>query len=459
MYNLSGMSLLSMGAIGAGVAALTAGWSQVKGLWDRAIGVVMVTNTLKDRLSMAALYYCDTKMKRAWTPFRFFSGYIDFVKPKDCHQTIAYEELGNKVTLFWLGWKPVWVSQTNDAMTLRFLRKTLDSEKLIMDILDTWTGVEFYKGTRFAVHRLSGKSGKDLFDMSGMTSKSDESDTAILSPTAKGTFKCYFGRILGYSAKDIGETEVSGNPLERISVSPEIQEAIDEVKRWFNSRQWYKDRKIPWRRGLLLTGKPGTGKSSLAKAMAQDLEIPIYLMDIATMDNQEFYKSWKQALSNTPAMVVIEDIDSVFNKRVNIVAEKSQGLSFDCLLNTISGVEASDGILLVITTNHLDKLDEALGVSVDGSPVSTRPGRIDRVIHMGTLDHDGRVKMATRIMSGCNPSLVDNMVLAGVNDTGAQFEDRCAQEALKAYWSVKNHDQTCNYIQISCHVSPVKEEV
>jgi len=164
------------------------------------------------------------------------------------------------------------------------------------------------------------------------------------------------------------------------------------------------------------------------------MDLPIYLLDISTMDNEEFHRAYQTALSQTPAIVLIEDIDAVFNKRENIVAEKGKGLTFDCLLNIISGVESSDGLLLVVTTNHIDQVDPALGVPEPGS-MSTRPGRIDRAVEMPVLDEAGREKLARRIMAGCDKSWVEYLVQQGKDDTGAQYEDRCATAALNLYWS------------------------
>ena len=442
MPQLGGMSILSATAIGAGLTALMAGWSQVKGFGDRVLGLVMVTATIDCRAAQAAQYYCTTKLRRAWTPFRYFSGYIMFVKSLSRHRTVVYENMGEKTALYWKGWRPLWVSlDPQRGVIVRFARGTMDPEQLVLDIVDHWSRNEVERrGSRFGVHRISGRSGKDAFGMMspvGAAAKSDEGDQATPSVSASSNsdvFRCFMGRVIGFDESDIGEACPEQDPVNRISTTPEVDDAIAEVQRWFGSRDWYIQRQIPWRRGLLLTGQPGTGKSSLSKAIAQELDIPIYLLDIATMDNQEFHSAWKQALENTPAMVLIEDIDNVFHLRENVVTEKGKGLSFDCMLNTISGVESSDGVLLIITSNHPERLDPALGLSVDGSTVSTRPGRIDRVVNMGVLEDAGRRKMAERIMAGCHPSWVDRLVAEGANDTGAQFEDRCAQVALRLFW-------------------------
>ena len=96
-------------------------------------------------------------------------------------------------------------------------------------------------------------------------------------------------------------------------------------------------------------------------------------------------------------------------------------------------VEGADGVLLVVTTNHIEDIDSALGrPESDGR--STRPGRIDRAVHLSALDEDCRRRIALRILADC-PHEVDAVVAAGNGDSGAKFQDRCAQIALAWHWS------------------------
>lgn len=110
-------------------------------------------------------------------------------------------------------------------------------------------------------------------------------------------------------------------------------------------------------------------------------------------------------------------------------------LSFDCLLNTISGVGNSDGVLLFITTNNLDKLDSALGTETEGK--SSRPGRIDKILFLGLMQEPERRKLANLILEDF-PEIIEEVVKLGEGETAAQFQDRCAQLALKKFWNKKN---------------------
>ena len=115
-----------------------------------------------------------------------------------------------------------------------------------------------------------------------------------------------------------------------------------------------------------------------------------------------------------------------------------KGLSFDCLLNLIDGVENSDGIFLIITTNNLEKIDPALGGIVNGNGMSTRPGRIDKLLEFKPLDKTGREKMAKRILGNFDISLWEHLLNEKHEDSGAQFQERCCKLALKMFWENKN---------------------
>jgi len=188
---------------------------------------------------------------------------------------------------------------------------------------------------------------------------------------------------------------------------------------------------IPWRRGWLLHGAPGTGKTSLVRAIGEDFDLPIFVFHLATLYNNELQAAWQKMLGNAPCIALIEDIDAVFEGREN---RAGGHLTFDCLLNCLDGVERADGVLLIVTTNHLEKLDPALGVPE--SHVSSRPGRLDQILELRDLDEDGRRKLCRRILEEW-PETWEETVHSGLGETGAQFQERCTQLALRRYWSAE----------------------
>ena len=143
--------------------------------------------------------------------------------------------------------------------------------------------------------------------------------------------------------------------------------------------------------------------------------------------------------------MLFEDIDAVFDKRKNVV---SDDLTFDCLLNCLDGADKKQGVLTIVTTNHPEKLDFALGGPnededdeyVPGQPLKmpTRPGRIDRAIEFLPLDRPGRLKLATRIMK--DAALAEKMVNDGENDSAAQLQERCFRAAIEILFNKQKEE-------------------
>jgi mitochondrial chaperone BCS1 len=150
----------------------------------------------------------------------------------------------------------------------------------------------------------------------------------------------------------------------------------DDIHEFFARRQWYAQLGIPWRRGYLLYGPPGTGKTSVAYALAGELQLKLCVLSLTNPKLNDH--SMADLLQRTPprSLILIEDIDAFFNAR-----EKQDGrieISFSGLLNAIDGVAAQEGRIIVLTTNHRDKLDPAL----------IRPGRIDVAVELGNATAD-----------------------------------------------------------------------
>ncbi|QCR24678.1 AAA family ATPase [Pontibacter sp. SGAir0037] len=262
-------------------------------------------------------------------------------------------------------------------------------------------------------------------------------------------------RILGVKQDELGrERKSNGNALENLFFPNEVK----ELMLWVKSKEWYKEKNIPWKRGWLLYGPPGTGKTALAKPFAEDLDMPIYFFSLAQMSNNDLISSWQSMQLNIPCIALIEDIDNVFDKRKNICQnpltfsrtlsgdhddnDNNSGamktpLTFDTLLNCIDGVDKSDGIFTIITTNDITKIDSAIGVPktlVDGTQVfvSSRPGRIDRAIELTYMKKENKIEMATKILGEFEDKLSEVLehIKTDIEEPPAQFQEYCSQIAL-----------------------------
>ncbi|KAM3557635.1 hypothetical protein ARSEF4850_004973 [Beauveria asiatica] len=156
-----------------------------------------------------------------------------------------------------------------------------------------------------------------------------------------------------------------------------------------STRRWYANRGIPYRRGYLLYGPPGTGKSSLSVALAGYFNMKIYIVSLSSLTATEEHLASLFAELPTNCVVLLEDIDTAGLSQTRDIKEdedkdgsdktpSQKQLSLSALLNILDGVAAQEGRVLIMTTNHLENLDQAL----------IRPGRVDMIIPFSLADAD-----------------------------------------------------------------------
>lgn len=143
------------------------------------------------------------------------------------------------------------------------------------------------------------------------------------------------------------------------------QEIQDDFAQFFASRTVYEQYQIPWKRGVLLIGPPGNGKTHTVKALLNWLRVPcLYVKSFKSRhgtDQSNIHEVFRRARQTTPCILVMEDLDSLINDR---------NRSF--FLNEMDGFASNTGIVVLATTNHADRLDPAM---------VNRPSRFDRKYH------------------------------------------------------------------------------
>ena len=195
---------------------------------------------------------------------------------------------------------------------------------------------------------------------------------------------------LGKSPARFDQNPETGISFDDIAGIDEAKAEFEEIVSFLKEPERYTlvGAKIP--KGVLLVGPPGTGKTLLAKAIANEANVPFY--SVAGSEFVEMFIGigaarirdlFKKASENTPCIVFIDEIDAVGRERGAGIGggndEREQTLNQ--LLTEMDGFKENKGVIVVGATNRVDILDAAL----------LRPGRFDRQITVGLPDRLGRI--------------------------------------------------------------------
>ncbi|XP_071543491.1 mitochondrial chaperone BCS1 isoform X2 [Panulirus ornatus] len=168
-------------------------------------------------------------------------------------------------------------------------------------------------------------------------------------------------------------------PLNSVVLDRGVSERIvKDVQDFMNNPEWYSSRGVPYRRGFLLHGPPGCGKSSFITALAGELKLGICVLNLSERGLTDDRLNHLLALAPENTIILLEDVDSAFVSREETSEMKAayaglNRLTFSGLLNCLDGVASAEARIVFMTTNYPERLDPAL----------IRPGRVDLKEYIG----------------------------------------------------------------------------
>ncbi len=156
---------------------------------------------------------------------------------------------------------------------------------------------------------------------------------------------------------------IKGATFDNLILKGDLKGEIhQDLTQFFAARSTYEMYGIPWKRGILLVGPPGNGKTHTVKAIINAMDQPcLYVKSFHAeykTDEDNIRQVFERARRSAPCILVLEDLDSLLT---------SQNRSF--FLNELDGFAANTGIVALATTNHPERLDPA---------ILDRPSRFDR---------------------------------------------------------------------------------
>jgi ATPase family associated with various cellular activities (AAA) len=163
---------------------------------------------------------------------------------------------------------------------------------------------------------------------------------------------------------------VDGYNWESVLLDPDLNELLrEDYETFWQSESWFVEQGLPYRRGFLLYGPPGNGKTTAARIMACHPLVSTFSIDFSCqgMPNDALTDLFKAAEDNAPALIIIEDLDRVFG--TGAVANQTE-ITLPHLLSCLDGLATQNGIVVVATASDPTTLDPA---------ILKRPGRFDRL--------------------------------------------------------------------------------
>jgi mitochondrial chaperone BCS1 len=217
--------------------------------------------------------------------------------------------------------------------------------------------------------------------------------------------------------------------LDSVILKPgEKEHLAEDIRTFRESRERYRRLGVPYHRGYLLHGPPGTGKTSLVSALGAKFGMSIYAVNLTELND----RTLKTAINSVPAnsIILFEDIDCMKtgSRRpetgdrtaeaiTNNVNEKTDpadrfGVTLSGLLNVLDGFHAPENVLFVMTTNRIEALDPAL----------LRPGRIDYKLFLGKATSAQKIELYRRFFPEASAHEAGGFVALHFAETMAEFQ-------------------------------------
>lgn len=184
-------------------------------------------------------------------------------------------------------------------------------------------------------------------------------------------------RIVNQWGSWVRRSDLPLRDLDSVILSKEQKDDIvEDLRAFLDAEARYVKLALPWHRGYMLHGEPGTGKTSLIKALANEFKLDLWYISLGDLKEESSLINLLSEVSPR-SILLLEDVDTIEltndpDREGGKKARPTQ-MSLSSLLNALDGVATPHGLITFMTTNHFDRLDDRL----------VRAGRMDRVEELG----------------------------------------------------------------------------
>ena len=198
----------------------------------------------------------------------------------------------------------------------------------------------------------------------------------------------------------------------------------NNIEKLFNASDILKKNAIQLKRGVILSGSPGVGKTLICKVLARELKTTvIYVLPSHIQSRNAISTICDMAKDLAPTLLILEDIDYIAEDR-----ESQNGWAVIDLMNKMDGLEGFDNVITLATTNLITKVENA---------IKNRPGRFDRVITLDIPSHKLKKQMLEKFTQNLilDPDVDFKQIVKETDDlSGAYIKDLCITAALVALY-------------------------
>lgn len=186
---------------------------------------------------------------------------------------------------------------------------------------------------------------------------------------------------------------------------------LKEVFGFFAMEDLYKKVGLPFKRGVMLYGVPGGGKTMVAKIIASTSPQTLIWVRAGDMGEvEDINRVFRLARMAAPSILFLEDVDFYLHDRDS---PKGDGVAVSNIMAQLDGLEENNGIMVIMTTNRLESIEKA---------ISERRGRIDTQIFFGELGKDKIIELLKKKLHSFATSFDDweNVIKQGTLLSGAE---------------------------------------
>ncbi|MEE2986115.1 MAG: CDC48 family AAA ATPase [Candidatus Thermoplasmatota archaeon] len=275
----------------------------------------------------------------------------------------------------------------------------------------------------------------DRIFIPGMTLFAEALPFAVLQTTPKGIVQVNSDTDIVIKDEAIDDDDVGqsqGITYEDIGgIGSQLQKVREMIELPLKHPELFRRLGIDPPKGVLLHGPPGTGKTMIAKAVATETNAHFTSINGPEIISKYYGESEKQlreifddAANNAPAIVFVDEIDSICPKREDVSGEVERRVVAQ-MLTLMDGMQGRDNVIVIGATNRRDAMDPAL----------RRPGRFDREIEIGVPDREGRKEILdvhTRQMPIADDFDVEWVLENSYGFVGADLAALVRESAMKA---------------------------